>query len=91
MSKQKLAKNEFDTIADSLSEKVRINRLKKLYSIDEILDVLGWGDGSMDAADSDKIEATIPESKEWYSVIYGLAVNNGNFIQAIAMNKYLPI
>ena len=91
MAKQKIAKDEFDTIADSLSERVRINRLRKLYTIDEICEVLGYFDGSMSDEDEAKIDSAWADSPEQREIIYKLAVNNGNFVQAIAMNTYLPI
>ena len=45
-----VAKNEFDTpkILAMLNDDAKIRRLSKLYEIDEILDVLGYNDDSMD-------------------------------------------
>jgi hypothetical protein len=91
MAKMKIAKNEFDRVADNLSLRVKMNRLKKLYDINEILDVLGFNDDSMDIEDEDFINSFKVDSQEWENAIYSLGAVNGNFEQAIAMNKYLPV
>jgi hypothetical protein len=89
MSKKTIAKNEFEIkeVLDNLSDEVKIERVSKLYPVDDILEVLGYQDGSMDDEDIQLIE----DSGEAEDVIYKMAINNGNFEQAIAMDKYLPI
>jgi hypothetical protein len=84
-----IAKNEYDIkeVLNNLSDKVKINRLAKLYTVDEILETLGYYDESME---NDEIKL-IADSNEASNVIYKIAINNGNFEQAIAMNKYLPV
>jgi hypothetical protein len=84
-----IAKDEFDMneVLDNLSEKEKIKRVSKLYTIEEILETLGYYDESMDEDDIKTIEA----SGENPQVIYQMAIINGNFEQAIAMNRYLPI
>lgn len=86
-----IAKNEFDTpkILAMLNDEAKIRRLSKLYEIDEILDVLGYNDDSMDKEAIAKVDMAYNTIQEWENVIYRMAIINGNFEQAIAMNKRL--
>lgn len=88
-----IAKNEFDTpkILAMLNDEAKIRRLSKLYEIDEILDVLGYNDDSMDKEQIKIIDEVYESREAWENVIYRMAIINGNFEQAIAMNKALPI
>ena len=88
-----IAKNEFDTpkILAMLNDEAKIRRVKRLYTIDEILEVLGYNDDSMDKEDIKIIDDMYDSLEEWENVIYRMAIINGNFEQAIAMNKALPI
>ena len=88
-----IAKNEFDTpkILAMLNDEAKIRRLSKLYEIDEILDVLGYNDDSMDKEQIKIIDEVYGSREAWENVIYRMAIINGNFEQAIAMNKALPI
>ena len=88
-----VAKNEFDTpkILAMLNDDAKIRRLSKLYEIDEILDVLGYNDDSMDKEQIKIIDEVYESREAWENVIYRMAIINGNFEQAIAMNKALPI
>jgi hypothetical protein len=86
-----IAENEFEIskVISLLSDEDKIRRISKLYSIDEILEVLGYYDYSMDADDIKLIDESIGDNQD--RQIYSLAIINGNFQQAIAMNKYLPV
>lgn len=88
-----IAKNEFDTpkILSMLNDEAKIRRVKRLYTIDEILEVLGYNDDSMDKEEIKIIDDMYDSLEEWENVIYRMAIINGNFEQAIAMNKALPI
>ena len=88
-----IAKNEFDTpkILAMLNDEAKIRRVKKLYTIDEILEVLGYHDDSMDKEQIRIIDEVYESREAWENVIYRMAIINGNFEQAIAMNKALPI
>jgi hypothetical protein len=88
-----IAKNEFDTpkILAMLNDESKIRRVKRLYTIDEILEVLGYNDDSMDKEEIKIIDDMYDSLEEWENVIYRMAIINGNFEQAIAMNKALPI
>jgi hypothetical protein len=88
-----IAKNEFDTpkILAMLNDEAKIRRVKRLYTIDEILEVLGYNDDSMDKEEIKIIDDMYDSLEEWENVIYRMAIINGNFEQAIAMNKALPI
>jgi hypothetical protein len=88
-----IAKNEFDTpkILAMLNDEAKIRRVKRLYTIDEILEVLGYYDYSMDKEQISILDAVYNSREEWENVVYRMAIINGNFEQAIAMNKALPI
>jgi len=88
-----IAKDEFDTpkILSMLNDEAKIRRVKNLYTIDEILHVLGYYDDSMDKEQIKIIDDVYNTREEWENVIYRMAIINGNFEQAIAMNKSLPI
>ena len=88
-----IAKNEFDTpkILAMLNEQAKIRRVKRLYTIEEILHVLGYYDESMDKEQIRIVDAIYNSREEWEDVVYRMAIINGNFEQAIAMNKVLPI
>lgn len=80
-------------VMDALPFSEKINRMKTLYpDADYVADVLGFTDGSV----TDKFS-------DVYNLLYGLglhnacdevayqvAINNGNFEEAIAYNKRLP-
>ena len=90
---KKIAKDEFEVaeVMGNLNIHEKVDRVSKLYSVDEILDVLGYHDGSIDEKDAAKIDETKEETEERDFIVYLLAINNGNFEQAIAMNVCLPI
>jgi hypothetical protein len=91
MAKMKLAKDEYDKVADNLSHKVKMNRLRRLYDADEVLTVLGYHDEGMDLGDVDYVDSLPIGSREWENAVFSLGAINGNFEQAIKMNKYLPV
>lgn len=82
-----IAKNEFEVVEvlNNLPQEEKIKRLKYWYSIQEILEILGFYDGSMSKKDQMKITDT-EEEFERPKAIYLMAINNGNFEEVIAKN-----
>lgn len=86
-----IARNE-DEIAkvmSYISEDTKIDRLTTLYSDEEIKNVMGYYDGSNEYIEH--LNNLEEDSIEFLNALYKEACINGNFEQAIAMNKYLPI
>lgn len=90
--KKMIAKNEYDMdeVLENLTYRVMRNRLAKLYRVDEILEILGYYDESMDSHDMEQIDELV-DTPEQLEMIYEVACKNGNFQQAICMNKFLPL
>lgn len=85
---KKIANNEFEIaeVLSNLTEDEKIKRLMEFYSTDEILDILGYYDGSMSDKDKMKISDT-EEEFEKPRAIYLMAISNGNFEEVIAKNS----
>ena len=62
-----IAENEFEIskVISLLSDEDKIRRISKLYSIDEILEVLGYYDYSMDADDIKLIDSIKEKLKNY--------------------------
>ena len=87
---KKIAKNESELgeVIGNLTDIEKIVRVKVLYDADEVLEILGYYDESMDTKDIEFID-TYPLGVD--EAGYLLAIINGNFELAIAMNKRLGI
>ena len=88
-----IARNEFE-VADvmcHLSTETKVDRLKKWYDDDDVLSILGYYDDSMDEAEVKKLDAVGNDVAEFKKILYEMAIINGNFECAIAMDKRLPI
>jgi hypothetical protein len=85
-----IAKDEFDItrVLNLLDKKEKIARVKTFYSIDEIEEILGFGDGSVDDEDVIFVDEYVGGRDE---AICLLAIKNGNFEEVIARNAFLPI
>ena len=96
-----IADNEFEIgeVMKNLTEQEKVDRLKGLlYTLDEILEILGYYDGSLEdesVEDIDKLlelhehEGNFEEA--YYHIAKKYAICNGNFEEAIARNAYLPL
>lgn len=86
---------DMDEVLSNLTQQEKIKRLMSLYSLDEVLEILGYGDDSLEEEAVQAIDwifKTSTNDKIAYERIaasYG--INNGNFQQAIAMNTRLPL
>lgn len=74
----------------------KVERVKNLYDINDICDVLGYGGGWSESAfskddynDLENLEVSNPE--EFCDRMYREAAINGNFEEAIKLNVKLPI
>lgn len=79
-----------------LTLEAKVERVKNLYDINDICDVLGYGAGWAESAfskddynDLEKLEVDNPE--EFCERIYREAAINDNFEEAIKLNVKLPI
>ena len=83
--------DDLHEVFQGLSTEQKIERLSSLYTSDEILEVLGYGDGSMSDEDVSTLELNVEDSNEWIKAVYLLAMINGNFIESIAYDAVHPI
>ena len=79
---------ELNEVLDNLTQDEKLIRLKGLYSGDEVLEILGYYDDSIDKEDCDFINSY---KGGLYEAGYLLGIENGNFELAIAMNKHLVV
>jgi|LakMenEpi03Aug12_release.lakeMendotaPanAssembly.Ray.scaffolds.fasta_scaffold2467910_1 hypothetical protein len=91
MLKIAIKEEDVPIVLDNLSDEEKVSRLKKLYLTDEILEILGFYDGSLEDEICEKIESLESNPTEWEKYILDLAKGNGNFEEAIAYYKYLKI
>ena len=89
-----IAKNESEVgeVIANLSKYEKLQRLRNLYSLEDVLEIIGYYDDSIEAESSDHIEKIFdmfPYDAELVTdiimLVYG--INNGNFEEAIARNK----
>lgn len=73
-----------------LTLKEKVARLEKIYpDACEVAEILGYYDGSNE---EELKPLQVHEGKStWVNKVYEIAANNGNFEEAIKLNKYLPI
>ena len=88
-----IANDEFDVtrVMALITDEEKIRRVKRLYDVYDILDILGYNDESMSAKDIQDIDSVDNYPVIWENLIYKMAINNGNFEEAIARNMRLPI
>ena len=92
-----IAKDEFDIgrVLNKLTTKQKVKRLMYFYTLDEVLDVLGYGDGSIDKEDEQGIDWILKTSANddiaFERIAEQYAIMNGNFEEAIARNCHLPL
>jgi hypothetical protein len=91
MLKIAIKEEDISIVINNLSDDEKVSRLKELYLTDDILEILGFYDGSLEDEECEKIESLESNPIEWERYILELAKDNGNFEEAIAYNKYLKI
>jgi hypothetical protein len=79
----------------ALTKEEKIARLKNLYTLVEILEVMGYYEGiGMTGWNDDvqeKLESMDKDSQEFYDLVLENSYDNGNFEEAIKYNTHLPI
>jgi len=86
---KKIATNENDIaeVMKNLSVEEKIARAKKLYDVEEILEIIGYYDNTIDEANRMALKDVENDANDTERIAYLIAINNGNFEMAIAFNK----
>jgi hypothetical protein len=85
--------NEIAEVLNNLTIDEKKARVQKYYDTDEILEVLGYYDGSLEEKECEDISNTMSKfTQEFFEdYVLGLAINNGNFECSIAYDKFCGI
>ena len=88
---KKIAKREEDIaeVINNLTEEEKLQRVKKFYDVEEVLEILGYYNDSMDKDQAAALDDVEYDVKDMERIAYNFAINNGNFEVAIAYNKRL--
>lgn len=74
------------------SHEERVETLKSLYDYDEVAEVLGYYDGSMDEEEFKMInQFENVDARKFVNTIYNLGADNGNFEESILLKEPLAI
>ena len=84
--KNRIAKNDnqISSVLESLTLEEKLTRVKNLYDAEDILEILGYYDGTMDEEDNVKVDGRNNDE-----IIFEMAIINGNFETTIAYNQPL--
>ena len=85
--------NQIAEVLNNLTIDEKKERVKKYYNTDEILEILGYYDGSLEESECKDISNTMNKfTQEFFEdYVLGLAINNGNFECSIAYDKFCGI
>lgn len=86
-------------VLDEIVMKEKKNLLLTLYSFEEILDILGYYEGSGNTAWDEEVQEKLEKldsenegyTNEFIDIVMGYAINNGNFEEALQTGVRLPI
>jgi hypothetical protein len=77
------------TKKQELTHAEKVERLKRLYSADEVSETIGFFDES--ALDVCSILEPLKDTEAFTVMVYELGAENGNFEEAINLNQILPL
>ena len=85
--------NEIAEVLNNLTIDEKKERVKKYYDTDEILEILGYYDGSLEENECKEIANTMRKfSQEFFEdYVLGMAINNSKFECSIAYDKFCGI
>lgn len=85
--------NEIVEVLNNLTIDEKKERVKKYYDTYEILEILGYYDGSLEENECGDISYIISNSTDEFidDYVLGLAINNGNFECSIAYDTFCGI
>jgi hypothetical protein len=80
--------HDLHQVFDALSREEKITRVMFYYDEEDILDVLGYNDGSMPEDEAEEFDEQM-QGDGWRDFLHDQAINNGNFLSTIAFNAPL--
>jgi uncharacterized protein YjgD (DUF1641 family) len=87
MIKIATTKSEIKEVLNNLADYEKVGRLSVLFGVDEIMEILGYFDGSLEDEYVEAIDETEDISLDRDNIVYSIAIRNKKFNESIARNR----